>query len=38
MAKDEAGNFENVDKAVFTIVGLLDANLRVAGLTKTFQS
>ena len=37
MAKDEAGNFENVDKVVFTIAGLLDANLRVAGLNQNFS-
>ena len=37
MAKDEAGNFENVDKVVFTIAGLLDANLRVSGMNQNFS-
>mgnify|MGYP003123206049 FL=1 len=34
---DKKSEFENIDKHVFAIAGLLDAQLRLAGLNASFE-
>ena len=34
---DNKSEFENIDKQVFAIAGLLDAHLRMAGLNTSFE-
>ena len=34
---DNKSEFENIDKQVFAIAGLLDAQLRLAGLNASFE-
>ena len=34
---DNKSEFENIDKQVFAIAGLLDAQLRMAGLNTSFE-